>query len=813
MDRQYNTVLLAALLHDIGKFIQRADFPGSIKITGKHPEVSAKFLQVRENYFSNVAEPAVLVELVRRHHEAGYFPPELRVQYAPEAIKPLAYLVSTADNYSSSERGEWSNERHDYKTVPLASVFARLKLQKPLPEINHYKLHQLNPANSFPKHFSQLLPVKTGEYVKSFGSEFDFIIKSVDSTRFDVLFSHLLSLLQRYTWCVPASTQEDNPDISLYDHLKTTASITACLYRYHQHEGSFSIEAITDRKNDKFILIAGDLSGIQNYIFGISSIGTGGVAKRLRARSFYLTALVESISYEILRRFELPLTNIIMASGGKFYILAPVTAGIEDNLNVLRQELDFWFVKNFHGELAMNLAWMPFNGAMFNSFGDVIAGVNEELKDKKAAPLRDYLVRGGKWQSENFLIKKDAYEEGACRSCRKHPATDLDEENHRVCSFCLQDRRLGSKLVDADYIAYTDGSAGRYDNITFPLYGNFRVAVLKNPPGPDFPAYIVQKLNETGLEELIKHPSQFKFLANYIPRAGEDLCACPGCELAERPGKGEPLYFDCLANRAKGRKLLGYLKADVDYLGSLFVYGLRKDIRDDNSISRIATLSRMLDLFFSGRVEQLLNIDFENCYTVFSGGDDLLIIGPWDEIVRLAFTVQKEFRLFTSENPNVNLSAGIGLAKPKTPLSRAVQAAEEALEKAKEGKSAGEPEGRDQLSFLDSTMKWGRAENILASAENLSNWLKNELLSVAFVRKFLVYADMYKEYREKGDIRGLRYLPLLTYNVRRNFKDLTEETGEPEKSMRLWLESLKQKDGENITYLDFLATYALILKE
>lgn len=151
---------------------------------------------------------------------------------------------------------------------------------------------------------------------------------------------------------------------------------------------------------------------------------------------------------------------------------------------------------------------------------------------------------------------------------------------------------------------------------------------MREPPENDFSAYLVQKISETTLEDLTSHPAQFKFMANYIPLAGEGNCVnCAGCEESVKPRDGEPLYFDCIANKSGGKKLLGYLKADVDNLGSLFAYGLGDDLQDRNSISRLATLSRMLDLFFSGRIEQLLSIEYTDCYSVFSGGDDLLIIG------------------------------------------------------------------------------------------------------------------------------------------------------------------------------------------
>lgn len=44
--------------------------------------------------------------------------------------------------------------------------------------------------------------------------------------------STLLAILRKFTWAIPSDTRRNIiPDVSLYDHLKTTAAITACLMR------------------------------------------------------------------------------------------------------------------------------------------------------------------------------------------------------------------------------------------------------------------------------------------------------------------------------------------------------------------------------------------------------------------------------------------------------------------------------------------------------------------------------------------------------------------------------------------------------
>lgn len=323
-------------------------------------------------------------------------------------------------------------------------------------------------------------PHRQTKHLRKFGQEFDSIIGFLDLKNFNLVFTHLVSLLQRFTWCVPGNTQEEIPDISLYDHLRTTCAIASCLYTFHTENSSFSIPAITDDGSDKFRLLAGDLSGIQGYIFDIANIGAGGVAKRLRARSFYLAALSESICHSILHRFNLPLTNVIMSSGGKFYILLPNTGKVEEKIINLQQDLDHWFVRQYHGDLMVNLAQVAFNGLSFRNFGEVLAALAERLNMRKSAPLKKYLLKDSSWATENFIMEEMSGKGGGiCRSCRKFLAETVDEEGNGLCIACGRDKSLGACLANAGYIAYSRGSdlPVRHRGTTFPLYNGYRITV------------------------------------------------------------------------------------------------------------------------------------------------------------------------------------------------------------------------------------------------------------------------------------------------------------------------------------------------
>jgi CRISPR-associated protein Csm1 len=127
------------------------------------------------------------------------------------------------------------------------------------------------------------------------------------------LLDFMTSLLWKYCWCIPSAVYKHEPDISLFDHLKTTAAIAGCLCSYEIDAG---VNPLTT-ESEAFCLIGGDISGIQNFIFDVLT-QQGKVAKRLRARSLYTQLVSEIASHKVLQTFDLPLCNILSSAGGNF---------------------------------------------------------------------------------------------------------------------------------------------------------------------------------------------------------------------------------------------------------------------------------------------------------------------------------------------------------------------------------------------------------------------------------------------------------------------------------------------------------------
>ena len=792
--KEYQSVILGALLHDVGKMLQRGSF-GSLDTKGQHPQVSSDFVSAFKDFFSKVVDFDLFKILVQRHHEnPNHFKKELLCQDAPEEYRALCYLVSRADNYSSSERGDKAETYQDFKTTPMVSIFSRIKLNKELPDQYRYRLNPLIPENAFPETFYKYENNEVNEHLQNFGKDFKQFVENVTRIDFGTIFQNILTILLQYSWCIPSNTQEDIPDVSLFDHLKTTCAIATCLYQYHHPH--FNEDEIKNDKAEKFLLLVGDLSGIQNYIFNITHIWAGGVAKRLRARSFQLNIISEIISHKILHIFNLPLANILMASGGKFYILLPNTNTKEadDKIMSIKKEADFWFYENLNAEINVNIATMPLSGNDFEHYNNAMKRINQLLQQIKKKPFHSIVIKNGFWKDDMATLDINfGEEEKLCKACKKFPG-EKKEDGKFICNRCYYDKEIGQILPKVKYISFYKNDAGRFND-----YLGYSFDLLNNTEKVKPRPYLILNIDEPTLN--YNFPAAHRFIANYVSTfiGSTDCNACKNNDCSERDNAkaGQPKFFECIANESTGRKMLGYLKADVDNLGAIFAFGLK----ENSTVSRIATMSRMLDVFFSGYMQRLIEEKYPEIYTVYSGGDDILVIGPWDSIITFAVELNARFKQFTCNNENITLSAGIAFVKHNYPVFRAVEMADNALDTSK-------GPDKNSLTVFGQTEKWDDVPEVIKESEKLSRWVKYKGVSFGFVRNLLIYSRMHDKFNRTKKTEHLKFLPLMTYEIARNLPSVDNKDAE-KRAIRAWAESLKDLKSPILKNLEIIANYAL----
>lgn len=207
--------------------------------------------------------------------------------------------------------------------------------------------------------------------------------------------------------------------------------------------------------------------------------------------------------------------------------------------------------------------------------------------------------------------------------------------------------------------------------------------------------------------------------------------------------------LDRLARRARGIHRWGVLRMDVDDLGELF--------RQDLTLSRLATLSLSLRLFFEGWLPTLAGPQEEDAddlsqglYLQYAGGDDLFLVGAWDALPRFAERVRRSFADYVAHNPRITLSGGITLADAKYPLYQAAREADEAEKDAKR------LPGKNAITFLGRTLSWELFGEARQRADALADWCENRGAPRSLLQTLLEIAAEYERNRKQNRKQGQR---------------------------------------------------------
>ncbi|HMN14467.1 MAG TPA: hypothetical protein PKD55_19295, partial [Bellilinea sp.] len=246
-------------------------------------------------------------------------------------------------------------------------------------------------------------------------------------------------------------------------------------------------------------------------------------------------------------------------------------------------------------------------------------------------------------------------------------------------------------------IALFDDRGARIPHEPHPSQGRAVLFGLQNYPPDDIRRKVSQELGTSVTGGI-------RFTANVTPR---------------KNAAGDVGTFEDLQNASQGLKRLGVLRMDVDDLGHLFGFGFKRaNGQSLSTLARVASLSTMMSIFFEGWVGELgrrLNADgpSERIYSIYSGGDDLFIVGSWDALPKLAYDIRCNLARFAAANPLVHVSAGITLHGGKYPLYQAAQQAAGALDNAKD------LAGKNAVTFLGQSLHWDDFERAEAMCERL----------------------------------------------------------------------------------------------
>jgi CRISPR-associated protein Csm1 len=540
----------------------------------------------------------------------------------------------------------------------------------------------------------------------------------------DSFLEALVHLYYKYFWSVPAQTPRAGyePDVSIFDHSRMTSALAISFFDdisrgvWTERDLEISTSRIRACKfeppegdeylsEELFLFVGGDLSGIKDFVYNIP---TKGAAKSLKGRSLYLELLTETIAKRILREFDLPSTNLIYSGGGNFYCLVPIA--YKEELLKLRKEIAQILFNVHNGSIYCAISWIPLAIRDFFSgrIADKWAGIGEKSGKLKR---RKFSEMGLEENFERIFGPLEPAVENAdiCPVCRQSKRLKEIEEGIKICSFCDSFKGLAENLKKANY--YCEKFSANAPQK--PLDANNYKDVFKSlGVDIDFSAspksgFLNYRLNSPQGWKANPQIVGFKFLPQGIPLEN-----------------GAIRMFDEIAKESSGLKALGLLQMDVDNLGRIFREGLPKKQR---TLSRIATLSRLLSLFFSGYINLLWENGYsDTVYIIFAGGDDSLIYGAWDKLYQFMKSMRADFASFVSNNPRVTLSGSFSICPPKFPVVKAISISEDGVDAAKarvvKTKNLEIPE-KNNLSILGIPLRYDSEFN------EMENW-RVELLGI-----------------------------------------------------------------------------------
>lgn len=716
----------ASLLHDIGKFWQGAGE------NGKHEELSARFVK---QYLPEDLEKAS--SLINLHHDYE--------KYTGEEYKPLKILV-LADWLASSERVELEEkeERGKRKKTPMESIFANINLSDRI--INekrekYYTIRLLDGKLDLLPEKRELLPKDLTESYKKLWDNFLEELNKLKYPNPEIYFITLYYLLKKYTSFIPSAIWQSKPDISLFDHSRITCAIAECIYEEGKERLQLGkiLEILNKNirkeklepnernllKEKMFSLIGGDISGIQKFIYSITSKGA---AKGLKGRSIYLQLLSDAIAEYILREMNLSIANLIYSAGGHFYILAPANVNTEE----LSKKLEEILMEIHNGELyvAIDKVDLSIEDLIEKNIGEKWKELGDKLEGRKKRKFSNILSK------DFFYPKEDS--KGICQVCGLPSRYDLIEEDGiSKCRLCDSFEKLSEKIarkgrIKAKYIVECEPDKTEEENTWEGNISKFGIKyeLLEN----------IQKIKCNKGMIFIINNKDFIIDGNKPFSYGfRFLFQTPLMELNE------------LSKNAKGIKRWGVIRGDVDNLGRIFSEGLKKE---DRTLSRISTLSSLMSFFFDAHINNICQKEEfkDKIYGIYAGGDDFFIIGSWDILPDLAYTIYNEFKKYTANNPDITLSIGIAIApSDKYPIYKIADVAGDELEKAKHikdyVKSKKIERDKDAISFLGFPIKWDEYPKLVGFRDELYNFIENA--PKGSLQKFYSIYLMYERARKK----------------------------------------------------------------
>ena len=685
---KWDALVKGALLHDIGKVVYRAN-----QGTDAHSKRGAAFI---EPYFSDMGLKQSITHCLKYHHGKELSAAQLKND-------DYAYIVYEADNIAAAvdrrdlDEGESTATQKFDKELPLQSIF-RVFGGKTSTQPLQYYLRGIDVSDHFNYPESDKTIRASSDKYKAL---YDVLVQNFQQQPIDNMsVNELLRIYEDTVSYMPSSTATDQAnDISLYMHSKITAAVAHSMVHYFEEQRIADYKEYCYQNSKKFRnmpafrLISGDISGIQNFIYTIPSKGA---LKSLRGRSFYLEILMEQIVDELLDALQLTRANLIYNGGGHFYILAPNTTKTSTAIETMEKSINEWFLTVFGTKLYLALGSATATAdELIQSQRALFRKVSQSIGEAKSKRYSEQHLTD--LFNPNSTYNTVLHGERECSICHTSTATlspygkGTDAE---ACPICNGLYRLGEQIVDSRNTVFVLARPNNSDTCeSIP-----KVEVYVNNWNDDADNWLyLYVVLEASLQKFEANHEILRIYSKNTAKTGHNVFNRIWlADYVARKDNGQVYEFEELATSSglgedKGIKRLGVLRADVDNLGAAFIGGFISEGSDRfkyGTLSRYADLSRDLAMFFKVAVNKMAQGDVQGfgtsvmpftiwankqvttrkIHVIYSGGDDVFLVGAWDELLELAIDIREKLSEVTDNK--ITMSAGLALFSPSYPISQ-----------------------------------------------------------------------------------------------------------------------------------------------
>lgn len=561
------------------------------------------------------------------------------------------------------------------------------------------------------------------------------------------------------------------------------------------------------------LFVGGDLSGIQKFLYNITSRHA---SVSLKGRSAFLSDYLRNVCDQIERTIKKHGGSIdeLYCSGGKFYLITENTTAITEAIKECSKIIKKKLWEEHKGQLGINISEVAFA----EEKGKFFMKGHEDEQNTKSGVLWKYV-------NADFARQKNQKFKDLLTTCpNKFFGFDGKDEDskelivgkeHKVCALTGVESPDCRPLTKKDF---------EKEGLTL---AEFEEEEDTNNVSDNTPVYLPSVIKQIveGKKLSIKYKTK-----SFEKYATTDIGIKKGI---------------------KGDTYLGVLRMDVDGMGKKFIIGFSTlDVYRDFS----KRAKYFFEYYIGGKKYEkedgigkgyLLDEedqqsgkkyrDFVN--VIYAGGDDLFIVGRWDKVIDFAKLIHQktieEFKddayidIFASEKPlrKISISGGIAIVKPKFPIAKAADMAGDAEDAAKQGE-------KNAFNLFGKNISWEKEFDFVEEFKNkfvnyVSNYNKDYGFSRSVLHKIMLYseiADMNVEREAKGKPKNYSYMWHISYFMTRfmeKFKGFDREPNEQKRKIKKELYDfccdLRNKQLIDNRHLELIAIAArwaeLILKD